>query len=239
MSVSKSNNNATENYKIYSTLRKAFTDVFNHIHSNEIVQNIIVNDLEKYNHLNMAHFIIYNFKTCVNNENKYKMDCYSSRLNNVIEKTKSATRLVENINKISTEFTADTLQYTSLNLILNIGIPNKKFGFVENSDIFHIINDITKVVYCIPFSEQSFGMMCLEQSDVKKVIDTINNHDVVIEPTDECVKLTCIENYTKFKARKEVFDWSNKNKKTIINLTSNNCLPIEKIIEFNNQLNSC
>lgn len=238
MSLSK-NNNATENYKIYSTLRNAFTDVFNHIHTNDKLQNIIVNDLEKYKHLNMAHFIIYNFKTCVNNENKYKMSSYASRLNSVIEKTKTSARLLENINKISTEFTADTLQYTSLNLIINIGIENKKFGIIENSDIFQVINDITTVVYCVPFTEQTFGIMCLELSEIKKVIDTINEFDVIIDSTEDCINLTCIENYTKFTPRKEVFDWSTKNKKTLVNLTSNNSVPIEKIIEYNNQLKSC
>jgi hypothetical protein len=223
---------ANDVYKTYGNLREAFTNVFNYIHKNKDIQAIVMNDLETYKHLNMTHFIVYNFKTCVNKENCHKMSGYIARINGIIQKTKTPTRVLENFNKICVAFVGETLKYTSINLFVHIETPNANFETLQSHDIYDVVNDITPVAYCVPFSSQTFGLMCVYQDQISTVFDKINSHIAVLNDDDETrVKLYCAENYTLFKSIKKVFDWASKGQTEYVNLTSDTSLPLSRVIE--------
>ena len=220
-------------FTTYINIRRAMTTIFNHIHNNKRMSSIIMNDLETYKHINIANFIVYNFTTCVNKDNVHKMPSFIHRLNSVISKTKTIKRRIENINKICVEFVGETLKYCSINLFLYIDTPNKGFTTMNAIDIYDIVNDITPVAYCVPFSEQTFGLMCVHESEIPRVFDKINSRIAVLQDCDNAtrVKMFCAENHTQYKSRKDVFNWSNKGHISYINITTQHSIPLTKVIE--------
>lgn len=224
---------ADDIYKTYNNLRVAFTNVFNYIHKNKKIQTIVMNDLETYKHLNMAHFIVYHFKTCVNQKNYYKMLAYIARIKGTIQKTKFPMRVLENFNKICIAFVGETLKYTSINLFVHIETPNKNFKTLRTQDIYDLVNDMTPVAYCLPFSNQTFGLMCVNQNEITNVIKKINSRIAVLNDDYKTrVKMYCALNNTLFQYTKKVFDWETKKQIEYLNIDTKHCLPLSSVIEY-------